>query len=152
MKLAKLSFVLAAAFLLWACTQTPSPNIGANNNATKPAASPQTEVTPMVDQLAQGRKIYMDNCAACHKENGTGGKIEIEIEGKSISPDDLTSDKIKAFDDKKIMSYIYKGIEDEGMPAFKDKLSEAEIREVVRYVRADIQKLPPTVEKKVLPQ
>ncbi len=92
----------------------------------------------------------MDNCAACHKEDGTGGKIEIE--GKSISPDDLTSAKIKAFDDKKITSYIYKGIEDEGMPAFKDKLSEAEIREVVRYVRADIQKMPPSVETKASPQ
>lgn len=100
----------------------------------------------MTDQLAAGRKIYTDNCAACHKEDGTGGKMEFD--GKSISPDDLTAEKIKAFSDDKITGYIYKGIEDEGMPAFKDKLSEAEIREVVRYVRAGIQKMPPTVDKK----
>lgn len=149
MKFVRLATVLAAAFLLGACGQTPSPNSAMNNNAAKPAMSPQAPAVP-VDQLAQGRKIYMDNCAACHKEDGTGGKIEIE--GKSISPDDLTSAKIKAFDDKKITSYIYKGIEDEGMPAFKDKLSEAEIREVVRYVRADIQKMPPSAETKASPQ
>lgn len=89
--------------------------------------------------MAQGRKLYMDNCAVCHKEDGTGGKIEIE--GTSIDPDDLTTDKIKAFSDEKIYGYIYRGIEDEGMPAFKDKLSEAEIREVVRYLRSDIQKM-----------
>mgnify|MGYP003462753455 FL=1 len=88
----------------------------------------------------------MDNCAACHKENGTGGKIEIE--GKSINPDDLTTAKIKAFSDDKIIGYIYKGIEDEGMPAFKDKLNEAEIREVVRYVRGGIQKMPEPASNK----
>ena len=146
MKYAKLSIVFAAAFLLWACAETPSPNTAQNNNAGKPAASPQMEVTPMADQLATGRKLYTDNCAACHKEDGTGGKIEIE--GKSISPDDLTAEKIRAFADDKITGYIYKGIEDEGMPAFKDKLSEAEIREVVRYVRAGIQKMPPPLDKK----
>jgi cytochrome c len=51
--------------------------------------------------MAQGRKIYMDNCAACHKENGTGGKVTIE--GKTINPDDLTSEKIKNFADDKII-------------------------------------------------
>ena len=92
--------------------------------------------------MAQGRKLYTDNCAGCHKEDGRGGKIEIE--GKSIDPDDLTSEKIKSFSDEKIYGYVYRGIEDEGMPAFKDKLSEAEIREVVRYVRSEIQKMPAT--------
>ncbi len=140
MKFAKITVLFAAAFLLWACGQTQSPNIAVNNNAAKPAASPRLEASPAVDELAIGRTLYTDNCAACHKESGTGGKMEIE--GKSINPDDLTSAKIKAFSDDKITGYIYKGVEDEGMPAFKDKLSEAEIREVVRYVRAGIQKLP----------
>ncbi len=145
MKLAKVLIVFAAAFLLWACAQTPSSNTATNNDATKAAASPQTPAAP-VDEFAVGRKIYSANCAVCHRENGTGGKIEIE--GKAIKPDNLTSEKIKAFTDDKIIGYIYNGIEDEGMPAFKDKLSEAEIREVVRYVRADIQKMPTAVEKK----
>ena len=90
--------------------------------------------------MAQGRNIYMSNCAACHKEDGRGGKIEIE--GKSIDPDDLTANKFKSMPDDKIYGYIHKGIPDEGMPAFKDKLSEAEIREVVRYIRSEIQQIP----------
>ncbi|MBN8161775.1 c-type cytochrome [Vibrio vulnificus] len=49
---------------------------------------------------------------------------------------------MRNFDDATIYKYIYNGVEDEGMPAFKDKLSEADIREVVRYIRAEIQKIP----------
>ena len=145
MKLARLFVIFPAVIFAFSCAQSPTPNSAANTNAAKPALSPQTPATP-VDELARARKIYIDNCAACHKENGTGGKIEIE--GKSINPDDLTSEKIKAFDDDKIIGYIFKGIEDEGMPAFKDKLSEAEIREVVRYVRSEIQKMPAPTGKK----
>ena len=63
------------------------------------------------------------------------------IEGKTINPDDLTSDKIKKFTDEKISGYIMNGVVDEGMPAFKDKLSEAQIRDVVHYVRRGIQKV-----------
>lgn len=140
MKTAKLSIVFAATFLLWACTQNPSVDNGTNSNPAKSAASPQAEASPATELLVMGKKLYMDNCAACHKESGAGGKMEFE--GKSIKPDDLTTAKIKTFSDDKIIGYIYKGIEDEGMPAFKDKLSEAEIREVVRYVRGGIQKLP----------
>lgn len=140
-KFVKISIFFSAAVLFWACSSGPATNNAPNStNVTKPPASPVAQSSPAVDALAQGKKLYTDNCVACHKENGTGGKIEIE--GKSINPEDLTTAKIKAFSDDKIIGYIYKGIEDEGMPSFKDKLTEAEIREVVRYVRGAIQKMP----------
>lgn len=145
-KFAKLSILFSAVFLAWACGSASGPNTTINSNAAKPPATPAAQASPATDALAQGKKLYTDNCAACHKENGTGGKIEIE--GKSITPDDLTAAKIKAFSDDKIIGYIYKGIEDEGMPSFKDKLSEAEIREVVRYVRNGIQKMPEPASNK----
>jgi mono/diheme cytochrome c family protein len=143
-KLVKISILLSAVVLLWACASTPATNNATNKiNTTKP---PVAQTSPSADALAQGKKLYTDNCAVCHKENGTGGKIEIE--GKSINPDDLTMAKIKAFSDDKIIGYIYKGIEDEGMPSFKDTLTEAEIREVVRYVRGGIQKMPEPASNK----
>jgi mono/diheme cytochrome c family protein len=67
----------------------------------------------------------------------------MEIEGKRINPDNLTSSKIKAFTDEKITRYIVNGVPDEGMPAFKDKLNEAQIAEIVEFVRSDIQKQSP---------
>ncbi|MCE2982987.1 MAG: c-type cytochrome [Parachlamydia sp.] len=34
----------------------------------------------------KGQKLYMSYCASCHKENGEGGAVLTEIEGKSIPP------------------------------------------------------------------
>jgi len=130
-----LSFLVCVS--LGACTSSPTPNVGSGqNNSAPPPSSPAAQ--PSVDALATGRKLYLDNCAICHKETGKGGKVEIE--GRTISPDDLTSEKIKKMTDDKIYGYVFNGIVDDGMPAFKDKLSEAEIREVVRYLRAELQK------------
>lgn len=148
MKLAVVTVFIIAALALAACSGGgPAVNNAAPSNATITVMTPDPNATPPPETLATGKKLYQTNCAACHKEDGTGGKMEIE--GKSINPDDLTSAKIKAFPDDKIYGYIYKGIEDEGMPAFKDKLSEAEIREVVRYLRADIQKMSEQLIKPV---
>lgn len=149
MKFAKFLIMFASASLFLACMQSSSPNVATNSNAANPVSSPLIPATP-VDELAQGRKLYMDNCAVCHKESGIGGKITIE--GRSMKPDDLTSAKIKGFADDKIIGYVYNGIEDEGMPAFKDKLSEAEIRELVRYVRGGIQKVTAPAANKAMPQ
>lgn len=141
--------ILFLAAMSVACGSSPAAN-EKPANAPISVMTPDANTTPAPELMAAGKKLYMANCAACHKENGTGGKIEIE--GKSINPDDLTSEKIKAFADDKIYGYIYKGIEDEGMPAFKDKLTEAEIREVVRYLRVELQKLPETTIKKATQQ
>ncbi|HLA96135.1 MAG TPA: cytochrome c [Pyrinomonadaceae bacterium] len=137
MKFIKVLIISIFSLSIFACGETPSPNGAANGKTISEAATPVG--TPM-DELAIGRQIYSANCAACHKEDGTGGKIAIE--GKSINPDDLTSEKIKKFDDDKIIKYIYFGVEDEGMPAFKDKIGEAQIREIVRFIRIGLQKMP----------
>jgi len=124
---------------------------GANKPANVAANKPSNIVaTPLpsatIDELASGRKVYEINCANCHKADGTGGPVEIE--GKKLNPDNLTSDKIKGFTDEKIIGYIMNGVEDEGMPAFKGKLSEGEMRDVVKFVRTEIQKMPAAASKK----
>lgn len=135
-------------FLLF-CFAVAAFAVGCGNGTTtanKPAnvrievSTPDPNATPPPELMATGRKLYLANCAVCHKENGTGGKVEIL--GKSLNADDLTTDKMKQMPDDKMYGYIYKGIEDEGMPSFKDKLSEAEIREVVRFIRIELQKVP----------
>ena len=107
-------------------------------NANAPAATPANAATPAA--VASGKELYTKNCAKCHKDEGTGG--DVVIEGKKLEPDDLTSAKIKAFSDEKIIGYVTNGVEDEGMPAFKNKLSPEEIKLVVAYVRSDLQKMP----------
>ena len=79
--------------------------------------------------------MFEANCAVCHKADGTGGAVTVEE--RSLDVEDLTSSKIKGFSDEKIIGYIMKGVPNEGMPAFKDKLSEGEMRDVVLYIRKE---------------
>ena len=130
------------AFSLIACSETTT-NVAVNNSNTprvSNAAVPSPLPSATIDELASGRKIYAASCANCHKENGTGGKVTIE--GKELDPEDLTSAKIKGFADEKIIRIVMNGVEDDGMPAFKGKLSEGEMRDVVKFIRVELQKMP----------
>jgi mono/diheme cytochrome c family protein len=69
----------------------------------------------------------------CHKDSGKGGKVTVD--GRTMDPDDITTAKMKAKSDEKLFGYIHDGIEDEGMPAFKDKMTKDEITAVVQHVR-----------------
>jgi mono/diheme cytochrome c family protein len=128
-----------STFVGLSCGDANKPaNVAVNSVNTTAPATPLPSAT--VDELASGKKLYLNNCAACHKENGTGG--EVTIEGKKLNPDNLTDAKRKALTDDKIIRVMMDGIEDEGMPSFKGKMSEAEMRDLVKYVRVEIQKMP----------
>ena len=140
-----LLFALATVIAL-SCGSKPA-NMTVNSVNTSPPQTPLPAAT--IDELASGRKLYSSNCANCHKENGTGG--EVIIEGKKLNPDNLTSAKIKGFSDDKILRFIVNGIEDEGMPPFKKKLSEGEMRDVVKFIRVELQKMPAPASAKTDP-
>ncbi len=139
MKFLKLSLILSAfALFVFACNQAANTN-NSSNNATKNTNTPTTnaQTTPQTDETALGKTSYKQNCANCHKDNGTGGKVTIE--GKTINPDDLTSQKMKDLTDEKYVKYIENGIPDEGMPAFKGKMTDAEIKATIAYIRKEFQ-------------
>lgn len=132
MKSLKFALIISsAAFFLFACTANSPVNTSGNANSTVAPGTP-------TDTLATGRKLYNQNCAACHRVNGAGGKLDFE--GKTLDPEDLTSEKMVRTSDEKLYGYIFDGIPDEGMPAFKEKLKEPQIREIVRFIRAELQK------------
>jgi len=128
---------LSVALVVIACGSAASSN-SASNNANKSnvaAATPAATSTP--DQLATSRTLYKDNCAKCHQDNGKGGKVEVD--GKKINAHDLTSDKMKKRDDDKFRDDILEGSPDDGMPAFKDKLTDAQINDIIKYIRTELQ-------------
>jgi mono/diheme cytochrome c family protein len=138
MKIFKSLLILTTISLfIIACTQTEQTDNKTDGNSNK-EVNAKPEPTSTVDELASGRKLYKEQCVKCHKEDGTGG--EVEIEGKKIKADDLTSDKMKKMPDEKYIKYMVDGVIDEGMPSFKDILSDEEMKEVVKFIRADIQK------------
>ena len=135
MKICWIVILTTIAITAAACGQRSANSV---NNANTVRSTP--EPTPF-DELAFGRQIYSVSCGTCHKQDGTGGKVTIA--GRPLDVADLTSAKAKAMDDDKLLKVIFDGIPDDGMPAFKDRLSEPQIREVVKFVRTGIQKSEP---------
>jgi len=79
------------------------------------AASPETT------------SLYKAKCNACHGPDGAGTPI-----GKKIGARDFTMPEIMKMTDAQLTESITKG--KNKMPAFKDKLKEAEIKDLVAYI------------------
>ena len=140
MKILKLCLCLSAiALFIFACTDNKPANTSSNNttasNANK-ATTPQA--TAPADELASAKKIYSEKCERCHKPDGTGG--ETDIEGKKIKPPNFTSDRMKKESDEDFIKTIENGEKEDGMPSFKGKLTDEEIKSLVKLIRRDFQK------------
>ena len=137
MKFIKAALVFsAAAFCIVACaeTKTNTTNVPAN---TTVVANADAQPTVAVDETVASRAIYLESCVGCHKENGEGGAAEFE--GKKIKAPSFQSKGAMNASDEKLYDYIANGEENE-MPAFKDKLSEKQMRDLVKYIRKEFQK------------
>jgi mono/diheme cytochrome c family protein len=138
MKTLKLFFVIAAAALLSiACGENQSANQPVADAGRGPAATATEQATPAAtptpDELAQARSDYNNFCVRCHKEDGTGGKFELE-EGGTINVLSLRKHGLKD-SDQELAHHIADG--GKQMPAFKDRLSEERINGLVKFIRAE---------------
>ena len=97
----------------------------------------QSTVAGNPEAIADGGKIYAQNCAACHGPNGMGNGDM----GKALSP----SPALLAYMIRRpiaVDEYLLWTVSEGGkqfgteMPAFKDKLSREEIWKIVAYMRA----------------
>ena len=134
----KLSVVLLSAILfVAACSNTDVSQNSANtatNSAASVAATPTPNAAP-VDELASAREIYSKSCVNCHKETGEGGLKEFE--GKKMKVPNFKNPRVSAEKDDEYIEHIEKG--GDGMPAFKGKISDEEILNLVRLIRRDFQ-------------
>jgi mono/diheme cytochrome c family protein len=77
------------------------------------------------DQM--GQTLFSRNCATCHGQNGTPTAV-----GKSLNAPDLGSAPVQSQTDAQLQQIISSG--KGNMPAFKEKLSQAEIDSLVTYI------------------
>ncbi len=128
--------LLTVAVFVVACgeTKTTDTNIAAK---TIIVANANAQPTAAVDEIVASRSIYLESCVGCHKENGAGGAAEYE--GKKIKVPSYQSKGAMNASDDKLYDYIANGEEDE-MPAFKDKLGEEQMRNLVKFIRREFQK------------
>jgi mono/diheme cytochrome c family protein len=81
--------------------------------------------------FGDGAASYAKNCASCH---GKDGKGETTM-GKKSKVKDYTDAKVQAsFTDAEALKVILEG--KEKMKGYKEKVTEAEAKELVAYVRA----------------
>ncbi|HEV8133240.1 MAG TPA: cytochrome c [Pyrinomonadaceae bacterium] len=122
---------VALSMVIIACTENASPT---NNARPTAAASPANAASP-VDEFATARANYQKNCEGCHGETGEGGLVKVE--NKRIKVPSLKADHALKHTDEQITKMITNG--EEEMPSFKDKMSAAEISDLVKYVRKHFQ-------------
>jgi mono/diheme cytochrome c family protein len=161
MNFLKIGLLLSALTLfVVACTQSNPGGNNANNaaantannraavNTTPAAAANQTTensgkqtgtTAPTGDatELASASETYKTICAKCHKETGEGG--EITVNGKKLKVPNFKTERMKNDSDEDFIDAIANGIPEDGMPAFKDRLNEEQIKNLVQYIRKDIQ-------------
>jgi len=129
----------AAIILLMGCFATAcnSSDTVATNQA-QPAASPATATAAAPaapDPFAQAYVNFQKHCQVCHGEKGQGGTVTIE--GRKLKVPSLRDGHALEHTDDKFVKQISEG--DEEMPAFKDKLSPADITDLVRFIRKELQ-------------
>ena len=83
--------------------------------------------------VADGETIYMEKCKKCHGEKGEGNPKAIEKLCKGVELEKLKLDPIAEKSDADVKKMIVEG--KDKMPAYAEKLTEAEIDEVVAYCR-----------------
>lgn len=126
-------FILSAITLFaLACNGTGMYTTNNSHPSGSPAAS-QASATP--DELAFARVNFQKHCAVCHGEKAEGGMKELE--GKKFKVPSLREGHALEHTDDKFMNQITGG--EEEMPAFKDKLSQDEIRDLVKFIRKELQ-------------
>ncbi len=145
MKFLKIAILIAAvALFIFACSSDKTTTVANNNSTTaaansanKPVVNANMPAATPADELSATRKIYSEECAKCHKDNGMGGQSQVD--GKTVKAPDFTSDKLKSnYDEADWIDVITNG-EGSKMPAFGKKLSEAEIKNLIKLIRKDFQ-------------
>ena len=84
-----------------------------------------------------GRRIYEQHCMECHGSQGRGDGVKAA--SLSPRPGNLVSAATSSKSDKDLLKIIANGRPRTAMPAWKDRLSEEDQREVLRYIRSLVQ-------------
>ncbi|WP_455379123.1 c-type cytochrome [Petrachloros mirabilis] len=81
---------------------------------------------------SKGKSIYTELCQGCHGVDGRGaGAIRL-----NPSPADLTSERVQGKLDAGLFKSIHDGRKNTAMGTWKYALSDAEIHDVIAYVRS----------------
>ena len=140
--LASLACAAVAAGLLSACEQSPEPVTPPSTSAPAEAA----DAGPLdrkldAAQIARGKTVYEQHCAECHGPQGKGqpGDWRVRDADGKFPPPPLDDSAHAWHHPTRVLLEIVREGSPGGqgnMPAWKDKLSEAQIQDVVVYIKS----------------
>lgn len=108
-------------------TNNANSNTGGQTDG-QPGPSPQASPGTSANNMGAPPESYITHCSACHGTRGQGAPMMPKLLGVAAKPRRSVEDIIKLLDDP--LSY---GIEPP-MKSYKDKLTEAEKREIAEWV------------------
>ena len=82
-------------------------------------------------QAQDAATIYKSKCSVCHADDGSGSGAT----GKQLGAKDLRSDEVQKQTDAQLNASITNGVGTK-MPAYKGKVTDAQIKQLVAYIRA----------------
>lgn len=86
--------------------------------------------TAYADSPPAGQQLFESKCASCHGKDGAGQTPM----GKKLGLKNLKSPEVQAMTDAQMLEITKKG---KGkMPAYEGKLTDAQIRDVISYIRS----------------
>ena len=88
-----------------------------------PHARLVAQVQEVGSDLVEGRTIFQENCAECHRSDGRGGGSVPRLQAYPVGAE------------KRFIQTVLEGRNDVGMPSWGGLLTEAQIRSVLEYVR-----------------
>jgi mono/diheme cytochrome c family protein len=114
---------------------------GSTNNDGK--ATPSASAAP--DAFAVARGTFAKDCQQCHGVDGTGGRVKLD-DGTRLRVPSLREGHALRHPNSEFVKQIMQG--GDGMPAFKDKLSQAQIDDLISFIRHEFQGgITPPAEK-----
>jgi mono/diheme cytochrome c family protein len=89
--------------------------------------------------------VFAKNCQSCHGVEGKGGPVKLE-DGTRLRVPSFREGHALRHPDSDFRKQILAG--GDGMPAFKDKLSQQQIDELIKFIRQEFQGgITPPAEK-----
>lgn len=100
-----------------------------------PATAKQLKspLTSTEENLAAGRNLFLQRCAACHGENGKA-KTEFAA-AMPTKPADLTGSQVTSLTEGEVFLAASEGIKSSGMPGYKGRISDEALWKIALYVR-----------------
>lgn len=111
----------------------PGEHLAGHHDVPEEAAAVENPVSVSDKSVAAGEKIYAENCAVCHGENGKGdGPAAASLDKQ---PANLHEGHVQGLSDGALFWIISHGRPDTPMPPWDNVLSETERWQVVNFLR-----------------